>query len=345
MKSHKLLIAIVGSGFGQYGLLPAFRTLENCEVVAICGKKRPQLTEYCEKIGLNNIYSDWQTLLENEKLDALALAVTPSAQYKIAKSAIKKGLHVFAEKPLALNTRQARELLSLARENKIVHGVDFMFPEIPEWQKTKKLLDKETFGKLRSISVRWEFLSYDIKNKIKSWKTDEAEGGGALSFFFSHGLYYLEYFAGKITGIKSTLTYSNESLNGAEVAADMSLKFENGSVGKARVCSNHQGPAKHEIIFECEKGIITLENGSDKVVDNFTLKVSSGNETKTLELKKEKDLPGDGERVKIVRKLAKRFVESCLKNKPMRPSFEDGLRVQMLIDKIRSVSKKQNLNN
>lgn len=192
-----LKIGIIGSGFGQYGLFPAFNSVKNCKVVAICGERRKQLVKYCESIGFKNIYADWRLLLKNEKLDAVALAVTPRAQYKIAKAAINKGLHVFAEKPLAANVRQARELLSLARKKKIVHGIDFIFPEIAEWKKTKELLDKRTFGKLEHISVNWDFLSYDIKNKISSWKTSVADGGGALSFYFSHGLYYLEHLAGK----------------------------------------------------------------------------------------------------------------------------------------------------
>ena len=53
-----LKIAIIGSGFGQYGLLPAFRSIKNCDVVAICGRKRKQLVTYCKKVGLKNIYHD-----------------------------------------------------------------------------------------------------------------------------------------------------------------------------------------------------------------------------------------------------------------------------------------------
>lgn len=334
----KLKIAIIGSGFGQYGLLPAFRAVKNCEVVAICGEKRPQLIQYCEKIGFKNIYSDWQILLEKEKLDAVALAVTPRAQYEIAKAAIKKGLHVFAEKPLARNAREARELLSLAQKKKVTHAVDFMFPEIPEWEKAKKLLDKKALGALKHVSVNWDFLSYDVKNKIKGWKTDVSEGGGALSFYFSHGLYYLEYFAGKITEARAELTHSKESLNGAEVAADITLRFKGGITGLAHVCCNSREPTRHQVIFQCEKGDIVLENDG-KVVDNFILKTLSDGKTKNIAVKKEKGREGEDERVKIVKKLAERFVDSCILGKQMAPSFKDGLRVQVLIEKIRNQSR------
>src|SRR5260221_5136323 len=186
-----LNIGIVGSGFGLYGLLPAFSSIKGCKVVALCGQKTERVVTECAKYKVKNIYTDWQLMLETEKLDAVALAVTPNAQYQIAKVAIKKKLHVFAEKPLTANTTQAKELLKLAKQKKITHGVDFLFPEIEAWKKVKQILLSEKLRKLRSIYVNWDFLSYDIKNKKTSWKTNTLEGGGTVSFYFSHSLYYL----------------------------------------------------------------------------------------------------------------------------------------------------------
>ncbi|TSA45665.1 gfo/Idh/MocA family oxidoreductase [bacterium] len=330
-----LKIGIIGSGFGQYSLFPAFRSVKNCEVIAICGQKREQLVKYCESIDFNNIYADWRLLLKNEELDAVAIAVTPRAQYEIAKAAINKGLHVFAEKPLAVNVRQARELLSLARKKKIVHGVDFIFPEIAEWKKVKELLDKRTFGKLEHISVNWDFLGYDIKNNKSSWKTSVANGGGALSFFFSHGLYYLEHFAGEISRVKSLFTYSKESKNDGEVGADMLLRFKNGITGYAHVNCNYRGPVSHQLKFRCENGVIVLE-GEGSAISNFIVRTYSQDKEKQLVIKKDPDRKNEDERVKIVRKLADRFVSSCLRGKQMYPSFREGLRVQELIEKIRA---------
>ena len=128
-------VGIVGSGFGLYGLLPAFNATVGCKVISICSSKTQRLLEYYQNIGLKKIYSDWQVMLANEKLDAIALAVPPNMQYQIAKVAIGRGLHIFAEKPLAVTYKQAKELLDLAEKNKIKHSVDFLFPEIEEWKK------------------------------------------------------------------------------------------------------------------------------------------------------------------------------------------------------------------
>lgn len=331
----RLRLGIIGSGFGLYGLLPAFHSLTNCIITSICGEKTERLLNYCQHIDLKNIYTDWQLMLKKEKLDAIALAVLPHTQYLIGKTAIEKGKHIFAEKPLAANYKEAKILFDLATKRNITHAIDFIFPEINEWKKVKELIDKKTYGNLKYISVNWDFLSYDIKHNISSWKTDVSEGGGALSFYFSHTLYYLEYFAGEISDVKSHFSYSKKSLNGGEVGIDLLLKFKKNINGYAHLRSDVQGLQRHQLLFMCEKGTIILEN-EGSVVKNFIIKIYTEAkkeepiQTSPIQQKKDED-----ERVREVRKLATRFTHACLNNQQMTPSMKDGLRVQELIEKIR----------
>ncbi len=325
-----LKLGIIGSGFGLYGLFPAFRSIAGCKVLALCGQEKPHLKEHWGKIGSENLYTDWREMLDKEELDAVAIAVTPEAQYDIAKAALEKGLHVFAEKPLALTLTQAHELLALAEKQHVTHGMDFIFPEIAEWQKAKELLEECVIGSLRHLSVDWEFLSYDIKNGVSSWKTDVAKGGGALSYYFSHGLHYLEHFAGRITDIEAQGSYDKESRNGAETAVDMTLTFESGSTGRARVCCNSREPARHRLEFQGEKGVMILES-EERVVNDWNLTIDG----KEVPVAKDAIKQDEDERVKIVRKLAARFVSACAKGEQMTPSFREGVRVQELIEVIR----------
>lgn len=332
----KIRIGIIGSGFGQYGLFPAFRSLKNCEVVAFCGSERPQSKAYFKKIGFTNLYSDWQKMLQNEQLDAIAIAVVPNAQYKIAKYAIKKGLHVFAEKPLTATLKQADELVKLAKKNKITNVVDFIFPEINEWQKVKQLIDNQSLGSLLKIEEDWDFLSYDLEQKKYSWKTNKKEGGGALSFFYSHGLNYLEYFAGPISKITSKFTYENSGPHHGETGFILNLKFKRGVTGIVKVNINNPKLNQHKLSFIFAEGKLVLEN-KNSAVDNFSLKSynKDGNQ-KLIKVSKDRVLKTEDQRVKLVRKIASRFIEACLQNNQTYPSFKEGLRVQNLIKIIRT---------
>jgi len=330
-----LKIGIIGAGFGLHGLLPAFNSTKNCKVVAISYRKSQSLVTHHKHISQIDVYSDWRKLLTHKNLDAIALAVPPNVQYQIARAAIKKGLHIFAEKPLASNESQAGQLLNLARKSKITHCVDFIFPEIAEWKKVKVLLDKKTFGELKHISVNWDWLSGDIKNNKSSWKTNIAEGGGALAFYFSHGLHYLEHFAGRISDMKSLFTHSKKSLQGAEVGVDLLLKFNRNISGYAHVSCNSIGLIRHKLKFQCQKGVIVLEN-KNAIVDKFTIKTYTLNGHKQLVVKPDIGKKNDDERVKIVRKLTDKFIKACISKQQMSPSFKEGLRVQELINAVRA---------
>lgn len=331
-------IGIIGSGFGLYGLLPAFNAIPRCQVVCICGSKTEKLINFCKSIGLKKIYTDWQGMLEREQLNAIALAVPPNIQYQIAKFAIKIGLNIFAEKPLAASYKQAKELLKLARKKKITHSIDFIFPEIEQWKKVKELINKRTFGKLKQICVNWDFMSYDIKNRLASWKTNVSEGGGALSFYFSHSLYYLEYFIGEILNLKGFLSYSEDSLNGGEIGVDIFINFKNGIYGYAHLRCNSKDLNRHQLIFICEKATIVLEN-KNNVTDNFFIKIFSQNEQvhKIKQLSKQgaRIKTDEDERVRVVKEIASRFIDACIHKTQVTPSFKEGVRVQELIEKIR----------
>ncbi len=327
-----LKIAIIGSGFGLYGLLPAFNSKKGCRVVAISGKSSPRLEQYCKEIGLIKIYDNWNEMLEKETLDAVAIAVPPKAQYEIAKVAISKGLNIFAEKPLAANLIEARELYELAKKKNITTAVDFIFPEIKLWKKAKKIIDGKIVGQLESIEVKWLFLSYDLKNKISSWKTDIKQGGGALSFYGCHVLYYLEYFAGEILNLKGHLSFSKRSLNKGDSGVNLTINFKNGVKGKVKLSAN--SPVNtHQLIFKCTKGKIILENLDNKVT-KFSLKVYAGNKLIKSIFDKNKTKDED-ERVEVVKTLATRFIDGCNTKKEITPSFKEGFRVQQLIENIR----------
>ena len=311
-------IGIIGSGFGAVGLLPAFKSVKGCRVVAVCTNR-----------------SQWPALLKRADLDAVAIAVPPQAQYLIAKAAVKKGLHVFAEKPLTATSAQARELYALARKKNITHGIDFIFPEIAEWKKVKQLLDSKRFGKLKHISVQWEWQSRDICLRRWSWRTKIKEGGGALSFYFSHGLYYLENFAGKIIDAEVLFLYAKGNPYDGESGFDLNLKFKKGVTGSVHLSSDSRGQVSHRLVFICERCVSVLEN-KDAVVDNFIVKTYSAGGENRVKVPKDKQLKKEDERVKIVRILAKRFVRACTRRQQMAPSFAEGLRVQELIDRIRA---------
>ena len=326
-------VAIIGSGFGMYGLLPAFSGIKGCQVVSICGKNSERMLNYCKKLDISR-YTNWREMLQKEKPDAVAIAVIPSYQYEIAKYALENGIAVFAEKPLTSDYDASLELSELAKEKGLPNMLDFIFPEIPEWQATKKVIESGLVGKIHKINVDWAFLSYDLRNSIKSWKTDVQQGGGALSFYFSHAFYYLEYFLGRIKNVRCQLFSSEKSLNKGETSMNMTILFESGCMGNVNMDISYSGQQKHTLEFFAEGSKIILKNISDSFVDNFELTVDTGQKIQKIKPDNILDTSRDeseDERVKVIKPIVERFINWCNTGVEAKPNFEDGLRVQELI--------------
>ena len=326
-------VAIVGSGFGMYGLLPAFSRIKECKVVSICGKNSEMMLNNCKKLGLNR-YTDWREMLQKEKPDAVAIAVIPSHQYEITRYALENGMAVFAEKPLTTSFDTSLELNKLAKKKRMPNMLDFLFPEIPEWHAAKKAIENGLIGEILKVNVDWTFLSYDLRNHVKSWKTDVKQGGGALSFYFSHVLYYLEYFLGNIKNIQCNFSSSKKSLNKGETSINMDILFENGCVGNAHMDISDADQQKHKIEFHGEKDTIVLQNTNNNFVDNFELSLKTLKKTQKIKPARFLDLSNDeleDPRVKVIKPIAEKFINWCNTGIAAKPDFQDGLRVQELI--------------
>lgn len=221
--------------------------------------------------------------------------------------------------------------------------LDFIFPEIPEWRATKKAIESGLIGKILNVNVDWTFLSYDLKNHIKSWKTDVDQGGGALSYYFSHTLYYLEYFMGKIKNMQCSFSSSEKSLNKGETIINMTMLFENGCMGNAHMDISCAGIQKHTVEFHAESGKIILQNNSNDFVDNFELIVNTPKGTKKIKPNANLDLLHDESedpRVKVITPIVERFINWCNAGVAAKPDFQDGLRVQELIEMARDSNSK-----
>ena len=220
--------------------------------------------------------------------------------------------------------------------------IDFIFPEIQEWKKTKQILENGLIGEILSVNVDWNFFSYDLQHNIDSWKTDVTKGGGALSFYFSHVFHYLEYFLGKIENLQCNLFFSNHNQNSAETGVDMSILFANGCKGHAQMDISGKDVPKHQIEFLGKNGSMILKNTSSNFVENFEITVKTAHGIQHIQLPKSSLNTFEDSRVKVVLPIAKRFIDWCNTGVASKPDFEDGMRVQELIELARNSFSNEN---
>jgi len=286
---------------------------------------------------LPKAYGNWEELISDPGIDAVAIAVPPLVQKDIALAALANGKHVFCEKPIAANLAGATELFMAARDSGKAHIVDFEFPEIGVWRHAKALLSSGAIGSVSHVTVSWHVETYANRMGIRSWKTDSGMGGGTLNSFVSHCFNYLEWLIGPIGEIGARLFLPTGRPDAAgDTMAVLWLEHRNGVPSSLCVCGGSFLATGHRVTIYGQQGSLVLDNPSRDYVSGFTLWHGT-RETDKLECvgREPVDTPETDGRIAPVGRLAKRFVMWAREGAAGAPDIGDGLRVQQLLDAAR----------
>ena len=119
---------------------------------------------------------DFDDVLNDKSIEAVALAVETSAHYDLAKKALLAGKDVYVEKPFTDNVEQAVELKRLADEKGLIIHVDHIMVYHPVIKKIKFLIDSGEIGDIiyfdcsrinlgqlkNDVSAMWDLSVHDL---------------------------------------------------------------------------------------------------------------------------------------------------------------------------------------
>ena len=137
----RVRIGVVGCGLiAQVMHLHYLNELsDRFELAAVCDIS-PGLAAGCaERFGVHRAHVDWESLLEQDKLDAV-LILTSGDHAPIALAAARAGLHVFVEKPMALSSQSAEEVVRAADDAGVLLMVGMMKRYDPAYERLSVLL-------------------------------------------------------------------------------------------------------------------------------------------------------------------------------------------------------------
>jgi predicted dehydrogenase len=197
------------------------------------------------------------------------------------------------------------------------------------------MLHAGAVGTLRHVVVTWNVENASTRLRLKNWKTNGGEGGGALGNFASHSLHYLEWFCGPIVGLSARLSGLPDD-SSLETNVTLSLRFRSGAVGSyAMSCASYLGSG-HKLEFYGEDGMLILENPTSDYMRGFTI-THARRPAAAPELVEVADDPLDRtfcseSRIPPVSRLAKRFLDAVERSEQTDLDFVVGYRVQYLLD-------------
>lgn len=99
-----------------------------------------------------DFFPDYKKLLPF--VDAVSVVTPTDTHYRIVKDCLLKGKHVFVEKPMTLNSKEAKELVKIAEKNGLILAVGHLFRYNPTVLKLKEIVEKEKLY-IHYISARY----------------------------------------------------------------------------------------------------------------------------------------------------------------------------------------------
>ncbi len=190
-----LRVGVVGLGMGAVHV-DAYATIPGVEVVALAGKEAPNRLSLGAQYCIPQLFEEWEQLVALPELDVVSIATPNALHHPIAIAALRAGKHVFCEKPLAIDTAQAAEMVAVATECDRVLEVAFNHRRRADVQFARQYIQTEGIGRIYHARATWKRRS-GIPG-LHSWFTSASmAGGGALIDLGPHVLDSLLFMMGE----------------------------------------------------------------------------------------------------------------------------------------------------
>jgi predicted dehydrogenase len=353
---NKVRIGIIGCGGIANGKhMPSLKKIPQVEMVAFCDLIPERAKEAAEKYGVPGakVFTDYKELLALD-LDVVHVLTPNSSHAPITVAALESGKHVMCEKPMAINTAEAKNMLEAAKRTgkKLTIGYQNRFR--PDSLYLKQCCENGDLGSVyyaRALAIR--------RRAVPTWGVfldEEKQGGGPLIDIGTHALDLTlwcmdNYEPAMVVGTKyHELAPKPNSANAwgswdpekftVEDAAFGFVRMKNG----ATITLEASWALNTLFVHEAKTMLCGTEGGADMLGDNGALRINGEKFSKTFVTTPDLAAGGvafyDGASMSPADLEAKMWIDHVLDGtKPLLTKPEQALVVTQILDAIYESAK------
>ncbi len=199
--------------------------VEGARIVAVCDVVEALAQKASESTG-GEAYTDYEKMLARDDLQALYLSLPVFAHGEPELGAIRRGLPIFVEKPVARDMDTALRVLAEVEKSGLITCVGYQLRYGAGTTAARKLLDGQTVG-----LVSGQYWCGSGRGTPRNWRHDYARSGGQILEQATHTLDMMRFLCGEVTQVV-TRQANRELLDidCADVTCAL-LAFESGAIG------------------------------------------------------------------------------------------------------------------
>ena len=158
-------------------VIPAMQQSEWCEISALASRDMEKAQRIATELGVPRAYGSYEELLADADIEAVYIPLPNHLHVSWTTKAAAAGKHVLCEKPIALNAREAKQLIAVRDRTGVRIEEAFMVRTHPQWVRVRDLIDSGRIGEVQSVSGHFSYNNPDPQN-IRN--IAEIGGGGLM---------------------------------------------------------------------------------------------------------------------------------------------------------------------
>ncbi len=207
---------------------------------------RQKLEEFAARWGYESIETDWRKLIERDDIDLVDVCVPNFMHHDCVIAAAEAGKMVVCEKPLAMSTQEAEEMVAAIEKAGVANMVSFNYRRVPAIALARQVIDEGRVGRpfhYRATYNQDYTISADVpQGGMALWRLDSrVAGSGVTGDLLAHSIDTAEWLNGPIRSVtahaetfikerKHADTGKVEKVDIDDACMFLAL-FDNGSVG------------------------------------------------------------------------------------------------------------------
>jgi predicted dehydrogenase len=173
------------------GLIPGIQASTTGTLVALASREPARARAWSEEFAIPRYAGSYEELLADPEIDAVYIPLPNELHARWTIAAADAGKHVLCEKPLALDSKEARRMVEHCRDRSVLLMEAFMWRHQMRTLELRRHLSSGLIGDLRLIRCAF---SFPIEQG--DWRLDPARGAGALWDVGCYGVNTARFFAG-----------------------------------------------------------------------------------------------------------------------------------------------------
>jgi len=189
MTTEIIRVGLVGAGaIAQVAHLPAYNKINGMDVVALADTNVEKTKIVAERYGIRKVYRDYEDLIGDSEIDVIDVCTPNHLHKEMVTKALEGGKDVICEKPLSLNSTEARSIADVVKKHDRKLLVAFNNRFRLDSSIIKNRIERGKLGKMVYLKTGW------IKRKFspqrRSWVLSPDQAGGGA--FMDMGIHLID---------------------------------------------------------------------------------------------------------------------------------------------------------